>query len=215
MGMPAARVRLGKNEPPDHRHLSEEAKMKKIALIAMAASAAIATPAAAQTVSGTITLTGSVSDKCLVVPGGGTSIFGQTVGFGELAQADGTLRAGLATEFNALGIGARVVCTTAAPSITVDATALATAAAPAAGYDNSIDFLATVKVDTTDTADVPFTNDSGSANGVATPIGGRLANNGGNNITVEASNFRTNALTDILVASPTYTGSIVVSIAPN
>lgn len=189
--------------------------MKKIALIALAASAAIATPAAAQNVSGTITLTGSVAPKCIVVPGGGSTIFGQIVGFGELAQGDGTLRAGLATEFNTLAISARVVCTSAAPTISVDATALQTAAPTSAGYDNSIDFLATVKVDTTSTNDVPFTNDSGAANGAAVPIGGRLANNGGDNITVEASNFRTGALTDLLVASPTYTGSIVVVIAPN
>ncbi len=210
--MPAARVRLGKNEPPDHRHLSEEAKMKKIALIAMAASAVIATPAAAQT-TGTIILQGSVGDKCLVQPGAG-STWGQTVNFGELAQANGTLRAGLDTEFNALNIGTRVVCTTANPTISVDSTALATVAPPADGYDNSIDFTATVKVDTTTTADIPFSNDSANPAGAVTPIGGRLANNGTNNVTVEATNFRTGVLSDLLVASPTYTGSIVIVIAP-
>jgi hypothetical protein len=190
--------------------------MKKIILASLAAASivAMASPAAAQSVTGTVNLTGSVAPKCLVVPGAG-SAFGTTIPLGELAQADGTVRTDIATQINGVtGTTARVVCTSAAPTISVDATALSTAASAAAGYDNSIDFLATVTVDTTTTADVPFTNDSSAAALAATPIGGRVANNGGDNVVITTSNFRTNNVTDLLVASPTYTGSIVVVIAP-
>lgn len=185
--------------------------MKKIALIALAASAAIATPAAAQTVTGTINLTGSVAAKCFVSPGNG-STFGETVAFGELAQADGTLRTDLATAFATRS--ATVKCTSAVPTISVDATALATTATAASGYDNSIDFTANVAVSTTGTNNGPFTNDSANAALAATAIGSSLANTS-SNINITTSNYRTNNATDLLVASPTYAGSIVVVIAPN
>lgn len=188
--------------------------MKKLVMIALAASTVIASPAFGQTVTGTVDITGSVAPKCLVVPGAG-STFGTTVNFGELALADGTLRTDLATAFSATaGLEARVVCTSASPTIAVNATPLATTATADTGYDNSIDFTARVLVDTTTTNDVLFTNDSADPDGSAVAIGGRVANNGGNNVTIEANNFRTGALTDLLVASPTYTGQIVVVIAP-
>lgn len=193
--------------------------MKKIVLLALAASTvAVATPASAQTVTGTINLTGSVAPKCLVLPGNG-SAFGPTaaIQLGELADATGKLRASSTLESQINGVAgttARVVCTSAAPTISVDATALATSATATTGYDNSIDFNANVVVTTT-TGSASFDNDSGSAALPATAIGGRVANNGGDNIVITTSNFRTdNPTTDLLVASPTYTGSIVVVIAP-
>lgn len=192
--------------------------MKKLGAVAALAVAASATPAMAQTtdVTGTINMTGSVQTRCIVLPNAGNT-FGTTIDFGELAQADGTLRTDLATAFDTIGgtgLSARVVCTTPNPTISVDATPLATVAPADAGYDNSIDFLARVFVDTTTANDIEFTNDSGAADGTAVPIGGRLANNGGDNITIAAANFRTDAATDLLVASPTYTGQIVVVISP-
>ena len=185
--------------------------MKKLALIAMTAAAAIASPAMAQNVTGTIVLTGSVAAKCFVVPGNGNT-FGETVAFGELAKADGTVRTDLATAFATRS--ATVKCTSAAPSISVDSTALATTAPTAAGYDNSIDFTASVAVTTTGTNAGPFTNDSANAALASTPIGSSLANSA-SNINITTSNYRTNTATDLLVASPTYSGSIVIVIAPN
>lgn len=184
--------------------------MKKIVLLALAASTvAVATPASAQTVTGTINLTGSVAPKCFVVPGN-LGTFGETVAFGELAQASGILRTDLATAFGTKT--ASVLCTTANPNISIDSTALATTATSATGYDNSIDFQATVVL-TTVTAPATFSNDSSNAALVSSPVGSRLANGSGN-ISITTSNYRTGALTDLLVADPTYTGSIVVVIAP-
>ncbi len=186
--------------------------MKKIALLAAASVALFAQPASAQTVTGTITLTGSVAPKCLVVPGNGDT-FSDSVDFGELAAADGTLRTGLDTEFDSTVKSFRVVCTSAAPTIAIDAEPLATATAAAAGYDNSIDYQATVDL-TIVGGTAQFSNDSGAAALAATPIGGRLANNGSDNIVITASNFRTDNVTDLLVADPSYSGSITIVIAP-
>ena len=190
--------------------------MKKIVLLALAASTvAVATPASAQTVTGTIDLTGSVAPKCLVLPGAGDT-FGTTtsIQLNELAGPDGTLRTGIAADVNSnVAMTARVVCTTANPNISVATTALATLAPADTNYDNSIDFKASVAVVTTGTNNGPFFNDSANPPLASTPIGSRLANSG-NNVTITTSNFRTNALTDLLVADPTYTGKIVVLISP-
>ena len=196
--------------------------MRKIVLLALAASAAsVATPAFAQ-VTGTINLSGKVDPKCLVLPGNGAA-FGPsaTIQLGEVADATGKLRASstIETQINGTaGTTARVVCTSAAPTISVDATELATTALAATGYHNSIDFNAKVVVTrvigtTVDSA--TFNNDSSAAPLGATAIGGRVANNGSDNIVITTNNFRTNnPTTDLLVASPTYTGSIVVVISP-
>ncbi len=191
--------------------------MKKLAIAALTAASmvAFASPAAAQT-TGTITLNGSVAPKCLVVPGNGTT-WGTVINLGELADASGKLRASSTIESQingATGTTARIVCTSATPTISVDATAITSATAGAAGYDNSIDFNAKVAVTTT-TGTANFANDSSAAALAATSIGGRVANNGGDNVVVTTELFRTNNATDLLVAANDYTGSIVVVIAPN
>jgi hypothetical protein len=193
---------------------------KKIFSILACASALVSTSAMAQNVTGTVTITGSVAPKCLVVPGNGNT-FGATVALGELSDVNGQLRTNLANSFTGANtIKARVVCTSANPTISVDANEIKAATATAvAGYANRIDFEASVAVTTTGTSPAPFTNDSASPAGTDTVIGGgRLANNGSDNIAITAGNFRTGALsgtaTDLLAADTTYTGSIVVVIKP-
>lgn len=192
--------------------------MKKLLGLSIAASLLTMSNAAmAQNVTGTVNITGTVAPKCLVVPGAATS-FTQNVALGELAQADGTLATDLAARFLAAGgtgLNARVVCTTAAPTIAIDATPITTTAAADTGYANRIDFTANVAVTTTaSSAATTFTNSSDSPALAATPIGGRLANNGNNNIAITATGFKTASATDLLVAANNYTGSIVVVIAP-
>jgi hypothetical protein len=194
--------------------------MKKIALVSAAAlAAAIATPASAAVgdVTGTVNITGSVAAKCLVVTGAGTSsTFGTTVALGELAQADGTMKTDLATTFGTVGgagLSAKVVCTTANPTISVDADPITSATAAGTGYDNSIDFQANVAVTTLSANASPYSNDSAAAAGSATALGSRLANTA-TNVTISASNFRTNNLSDLLVAATDYAGKITVVIAP-
>ncbi len=191
--------------------------MKKLLLIALAGGTAmaIATPASAQNVTGTVDITGTVAPKCLVVPGAGNT-FGTTVALGELAATDGTLATDLATRFSSVGgagLSARVVCTTGAPTIAVDADPIASTTTADIGYSNTIDFTANVAVTTT-TGAPTFTNASSGAASAATPIGGRLANNGSDNITITASAFTAGASNPLLVAG-SYAGKITVVIAPS
>jgi hypothetical protein len=109
-------------------------------------------------------------------------------------------------------LSTRVVCTSGAPTIAVDADPIASLTPPDAGYSNRIDFLAKVAVVTTGAPGM-FSNDSSGAAGAATPIIGRLANNGGDNITISASAFTAGAADALLVAG-TYAGKITVVIAP-
>lgn len=185
-----------------------------LAILAAGTALAIASPAMAQNTTGTVNITGSVAPKCIVVPGGGNT-FTRTVALGELAGVDGKMRTDLAASFNAAAVSARVVCTTAAPTISVDADPIAAATATAvAGYDNSIDFTAHVAVTTTGGPAGPFSNDSAAAAGVDTAIGGRVANNGSDNIAITADTFRTNTIDDLLAADPVYTGKITLVIKP-
>jgi hypothetical protein len=183
--------------------------MKKIALLAMAAAATFATPAAAQTVTGTITLTGVVGPKCFVVPGNGGTFTGSH-DFLALDAADGTLRSGLASEFATKTF--TVKCTSANPGLSITADPLATGGAAAAGYDNSIQYDATLTVDTT-AGSTAVTDASGTAGATTGSAGAPLANAAGN-VRITTANYATNTATDLLVAG-TYNGLITVVISPN
>ena len=187
--------------------------MKKIVLAALAASAAfIAMPAAAQTVTGTVNLTGSVAPKCFVLPGNGSTFTG-SVNFGELAAADGTLRTGLSGDVTAAALAFRVLCTTAHPDVTVNANPLAAATPAPAGYSNTINYNAHVAFSIVGGGTDNVSNDSTAPAATAATLSGRL-NGTGTNIAITADTFRTAAASDILVADPSYTGTIVVTVAP-
>ena len=183
--------------------------MKKIALLAIATSAAIASPAMAQ-VTGTITLNGNVASKCSVSPSNGNT-FAQTVDFLELSQANGTLRNGLATNFGTKS--ATVVCNTGTPMVSVDANPLATGGAAATGYANTINYTASVAVVATGTNNGPFTNDTIAVATPAAAVGSALANSA-NNVNITTSGYGAGAASNILVAGA-YTGNIIVVISPN
>lgn len=186
--------------------------MKTFAFLAIAASAALASPAMAQNVTGTITLNGNVAAKCSVTSGTSSTTFAQTVNFGELAQTNGTLRTGLATDFSATPVQATVVCNTGTPKISVDANPLANTATAPTGYANTINYTASVAVATTGANSGPFTNLTTAAPGVATVIGSSLANSA-NNVVVTTTGYGTPGASDILVAGA-YTGNIVIVISP-
>lgn len=192
--------------------------MKKLAIIALAASAAIATPAMAQSV-GTVIINGSVADKCSVINGVTPTTWGTTVNLGELAKADGTLKtsADLSTAFNTAAGGAqnaRVVCTSANPKITVNADPLVAGTAAVTGYTNTVHFQADVTVSKATTPATTYTNDSTAAVSGPTAIGDRLAASG-TNVAIATSNWRTTPSgSELLVADTNYAGQIVVTIAP-
>jgi hypothetical protein len=199
-------------------NFERDSEVNKFMLLALGAGSmiALAAPAAAQTVTGTINITGSVANKCSVLPGSG-STFGGTVALGELAQADGTMATDLATRFNAAANAAqlnfRVVCNTANPTVAVDATELTTPGVAPTGYASRIDYAAHVAVSLTPSGTNTFSNDSRNAATAAAATTGRIANNGSTNVSVTADTFGTAALTDLLTAG-SYTGNISIVIAP-
>lgn len=186
-------------------------KMKKFAMLIVAGAAAFASPAAAQTVSGSITLTGTVGAKCFVLPGSGSS-FSDAVDFLALDKADGTLRTGLATDFGTKSF--TVKCNSANPLLTIQASSLATAATAPTGYDNSIDYTAKLDVDTTAGVGAGTVSDSSAVAGSTSASAGAPLANAANNVRVTTSGYATNTATDILVAG-TYNGLILITIAPN
>lgn len=187
--------------------------MKKIAFLAAAACAAIAAPAMAQSsATGTITLNGTVANKCSVTSAPAGSTFAQTVNFGELAQANGTLRTGLAADFTTAAVQATVVCNTGTPKVAVDANPMVNVATAPTGYANTINYTASVAVTATGANAGPFTNSTLAAAAPATAVGSALANSA-NNVVITTNTYATPAGTDILVAG-SYTGTIVVVISP-
>lgn len=171
--------------------------------------------AAAQSASGAINLSGTVAPKCLVMADAGTR-FGTLVALGELSKTDGRLATDLAPRFSATGgsgLTARVVCTTANPTVSVDAIEIRSATPAAAGYTNRIDFTARVALSVAPSGIDMISNDSRTPATGPTALSGRLANNGNGNITIMADSFATPVATDRLVAG-SYSGRIDIVIAP-
>ena len=193
--------------------------MKKIVLLAFAASTvAVATPAFAQNATGTVNITGTVGDKCQVTPvAGGNYVTSRDLL--ELTQADGTLEASatLATRFGVAGSTAptfRVVCTTAAPKVSVSASPLLHGTvglqAPAEGYTGTINYTAGVKVSTV--AGTENVSDTTAAGSTDLTLASRLAASG-NNLEITTTAFNTAA--SALLNAGSYSGQIVVTVSPN
>lgn len=194
--------------------------MRKLILAALAASAAMAAPAAAQSiVTGTVTINGNVPSKCTVTTGTPGSSFGATVDMGELSDTDLTLKSSTALE-TAFGSGvtagslsARVVCTTADANITVAATELTTAGSPTAGYANTVHYKANVAV-TKVSGTTTYSDDTVLGGGAATALGSRLDATVANNIVISTSDWRTSVANNEVLFQGNYSGQIVVTIAP-
>jgi hypothetical protein len=189
-------------------------------MIGAAAASALAMPAGAQTVTGTINITGTVTSKCAVVGGASASTFTDNVNLGELAKADGTLESSATLAARFLGAGGatpafRVVCNSATPAVAVDATELTTAGAASTGYTNRIDYTAHVAVNRAAGGVATINNDTTAIPTAATPVGGAISGAAGNNVTVTADNFVTTAGATALLVAGTYNGLISVTITPS
>jgi len=194
--------------------------MKKFLMIGAAVASALAVPAGAQTVTGTINITGTVTSKCAIVGGGSTTTFTDNVNLGELAQANGTLEASgtLASRFVGAGGSVpafRVVCNSATPAVAVDATELTTGGAASTGYTNRIDYVAHVAVARAAGGTTTVNNATTGAATGATPVGGAISGAAGNNVTVTADTFTTPGGASTLLVAGTYNGQIAVTITPS
>lgn len=185
--------------------------MKKIAFLAAVTAAALATPAMAQqNVTGTITLTGNVAKKCYVGSDSTATTFSASHDFGELAQADGTLRAIADSEMDGdATMDFTVKCNTGNPTVTISRTPMTTAASATTGYTNSIAYNGIVDIDTAAATTVSFDTDAATAPLATGQLGGPIKSTGPN-VHVTAHNF---TATGILVAGA-YSGQITIVIQP-
>lgn len=195
--------------------------MKKMILATLAAtSALIAVPAAAQSVSGTVNVTGTVADKCIVTNAGTAPVgssFGGAVNLGQLDAADGRLEASatLASRFSAAGaanLSYRIVCTTAKTQVSVDANELTTSATTSTGYTNTVHYKADVALSLVGGAQTLSNDTLNTPAGSSQTYNDRLAT-GATNVTVSAGDFRTVDPNAVLLAG-TYNGNILITVAP-
>ena len=185
--------------------------MKKIAFLAAAACAALATPAMAQqNATGTITLTGTVANKCYVGSDNTATLFTASHAFGELAKADGTLRTGLDTEIDGdATMDFTIKCNTGNPTVTISRTAMTNVLTASTGYTNSISYNGIVVVDRAVGTPVTFDTDATSVPLATGQLGSALSATGPN-VHVTANTF---AASGILVAG-SYSGQISITIQP-
>jgi hypothetical protein len=192
--------------------------MKKFVLLAAAASAvAIVSPAAAQTVaSGSVTVTGSVADKCFAI-----TPISDTITLGELALATGvnagTIDSAFSSNIGGLSRSFTVRCTTTTPKITVSAVPLTISgdAGTLNGYTGTVHYTSTLtaqKATGGADASAAYTTADSLPAATTTSVGDRLKN-AANNVTVTVSNGTTTTATDQLKAG-SYSGSISITVSP-
>lgn len=186
------------------------------------ALAMTAAPAMAQSTTGTIVINGTVTAKCATTPGGGSS-FGDTVGLGELADANGLLEAALSGSSDASPAFTRsysLTCTGANFGVSVEAETLVNTDVGVAptGYTRAAEFTGRVSLDLISPSSGASTLDLDDDSAVAgeTPgsagAGNFLANSAGN-VRVSAYGFDTPAGA-IMVAGP-YEGRIIITVSPS
>ena len=170
-------------------------------LIALGSIAA-ATPAlAADPVSGTVALSGSVAGRCLFTTPQ------QTIALGELAQTGSGATAGKLDAAKVNGQTTSLVgwCNNVGSSMAVTATELtSTTSAPGASFDNRIDYTANASANGVNASDSSVTAGAGIPSAVnifAGSIG----------VTLSGASTPNNG---VLVAG-SYTGNVTVTLSPN
>ena len=200
--------------------------MKKTLATAILMLAGIAAaPASAQSVTGNVTISGTVGGRCSIVqPGGGSEVasFTGAINLQRLDAADGTLRNTLAgstaaSPADGLTVGSRVVCTSANPTIGVIATRLNTGGTtdPGTGYSNDINYTAQLKVNTASggTKAVSYGTLNGGAASTA-QLGERIAAGSANNVDVSIFSLAAEGGATSLLAEGRYASTVTVTINP-
>lgn len=186
--------------------------MKKFAALALLATAAIATPALAQTATGTVAVTGTVAGKCTASP----AITG-TIALAELANSGGTIISTFSNNVGGLSRSFTVICTSANASITVSSNNLTNSAdaTTANGYTGTVHYTSTLtaqKAGGGADASAVYTSADTLPAATTTSLADRLKN-GANNVTVTVSNGTTTNATDLLKAG-TYGSTISITVSP-
>ena len=186
--------------------------MKKILTLALLASAAIATPALAQSASGTVAVIGTVAGKCTAI----TPITG-TITLNEMANSAGTVISGFTNATGTLTRSFSVICTSSNASITVSSTNLVNSAdaTTANGYTGTVHYTSTLtaqKAGGGADASAVYTSADALPTATTVSLADRLKN-AAKNVTVTVSNGATTNATDLLKAG-TYNSTITITVAP-
>jgi hypothetical protein len=195
--------------------------MKKVLLIATAlAGLTLAAPSFAQSVSGTVGLSGSVAPRCVVNGSGGGSTFSGAISFGELTKTNGTLRGDMQNSSPVSGavVKASVTCTTANALVGVSATELATTGTAPSGFSSALDYTAELDVDKAGGGTGQFTYTTTTSNQSTSPTTtalGDAVSNSNNNVRVSVYSFNSVGSNSNTLLAGTYSGVVYVTIAPN
>lgn len=166
-------------------------------------AAALALPFAAgaahgQSATGTVSIDGTVTNRCSL------SISSQTISLGEMSNpADGKLNAAVVNGQNRTLTG---FCNGATARMTVEAQPLLNPAAAAAGFDNRVDYTATAVANAASANDSSLAASPGAGTSVAVgQFTGNIV------VTLSAASSPTSG---VLVAGG-YNGQVLVTLAPN
>jgi len=185
--------------------------MKKFVALALLATAAIATPAMAQSATGTIQVTGVVPGKCAAI----TPITG-TITLNDISTPTGTVLSSFANNSGGLSRSFTVVCTSANASISVSSDALnnSTDSSTGGGYTGRVHYTSTLSANKAGggTATAVYTTADVLPAVSTTALADRLAT-GPNNVTVAVSNGTTTNSGDVL-KSGSYSSTITVTVSP-
>jgi len=192
--------------------------MKKTTILAtsalLLAGIGGAASAATDSVTGTVTVNGSVAAKCAI-----TGSPSATLEVNELSQASGTV----VPDFNnatSTTVSFTVVCTSPNPGLSLSATPMNYAAGTTeTGWTHTVHYTSTLQAQAasgTNPAPLTYTTADALPAASTESVGGPLAN-ASNNITISISNSHTTNATDLLEASPTdgYTGTITFTVSPS
>lgn len=182
---------------------------KTVFSVLVAVSAFAATPAFAQTASGSVDVTGTVAARCTAV----TPISG-SIALGELAKADGTIDTAFSGNTNGLSRSFTIRCNGANPQLSVNARALVNAAATNSptGYTNTVNYTASVAAMTAVGGTTTVADQSATAGATVGLLGNRIAAVA-NNVTLTVGTGATTNATAILEAG-TYTGAVDIIVTP-
>lgn len=186
--------------------------MKKLTTLALLATAAIATPAMAQTsATGTVQVNGSVAAKCTI-----TSTAPASIELNELALSDGTVNSAFSNQTGGLTRNFTVKCTSASPTVSVSSTALnnTTDSTTGGGYTGRVQYTSTVVADKSPSGSVTTSYTTADTLPAASSVGvGAPLKNAADNVRVTVSNGTTTNPGDLLKAG-NYTSTITIVVSP-
>lgn len=172
--------------------------MRKSLFLAALALPLCAGVANAQTATGTVSIDGTVGNRCSL------SLGSATISLGEMSQAaDGKLNAAVVNGQNRTLTG---FCNGATARMTVEAQPLLNPSAAASGFDNRVDYTATAVANSVSGTDSSLASSPGAGTSVA--VG---AFNGNIVVTLSAASSPNSG---VLVAGG-YNGQVLVTLAPN